>query len=189
MYCDICASHDHVGPRCPKFWPTMLAAVPCGYAMAGMGFFHVPFKSSPRQRSEARSALISVFDGSLTVPNIISELERLIPGSWKWNVEEIGNNSFKTILPSKAELQRIVEWGVVHTKFQSAKIKIEERMVDNEVKFVLPRVWIQFTDLPAHLRDFLIIWAVGLSWVSQRTWTWSSRGIMGLARCRCWCWC
>jgi hypothetical protein len=95
------------------------------------------------------------------VPNIISELERLILGSWKWNMEEIDNNSFKTIFPSKVELQRIVKWGVVHTKFQSAKIKIEERLVDNEVKFVLPRMWIQFTGLPAHLHDFLIIWVVG----------------------------
>jgi hypothetical protein len=55
----------------------------------------------------------------------------------------------------------MVEWGVVHTKFQNAKIKIEKRMVDNDVKFVLPNVWIQFTGLPAHLRDYLIIWAVG----------------------------
>jgi hypothetical protein len=31
----------------------------------------------------------------------------------------------------------MVEWRVVHTKFQDAKIKIE-RMVDNDVKFVLP---------------------------------------------------
>jgi hypothetical protein len=51
--------------------------------------------------------------------------------------------------------------GVVHSKFQNAKLKIEERMVDVEVKFVLPRVWIQFTGLPSHLRDFLVIWAVG----------------------------
>jgi hypothetical protein len=32
-------------------------------------------------------------------------------------------------------------------------IKIEERMVDNDVKFVLPKVWIQFMGLPSHLRD------------------------------------
>jgi hypothetical protein len=32
MFCDICASHDHVRPRCPKFQATKLAAVPCGYA-------------------------------------------------------------------------------------------------------------------------------------------------------------
>jgi hypothetical protein len=87
-------------------------------------------------------------------------LERLIPRPWKWIVEENGNNLFKTVFPSQSELQRMVEWRVVHTKFQNAKIKIEERMVDNDVKFVLPRVWIQFTGLPEHLRDYLIIWAV-----------------------------
>jgi hypothetical protein len=50
---------------------------------------------------------------------------------------------------------------VVHSKFQNAKLKIEETIVDVEVKFVLPRVWIQFTGLPSHLRDFLVVWAVG----------------------------
>jgi hypothetical protein len=73
---------------------------------------------------------------------MIMELEMLIPGPWKWNVEEIRKNSFKTVFSSKAELQRMVEWGVVHSKFQNAKIRIEERMVDNEVKFVLPKVCI-----------------------------------------------
>jgi hypothetical protein len=50
---------------------------------------------------------------------------------------------------------------VVHSKFQNTKIKIEERMIDNEVKFMLSKVWIQFTGLPYHLWDFLIIWVVG----------------------------
>jgi hypothetical protein len=50
---------------------------------------------------------------------------------------------------------------VVHSKFQNTKIKIEEGMVDSEVKFVLPKAWIQFTGLPLHLRDYLIIWVVG----------------------------
>jgi hypothetical protein len=48
MYCDICASHDHVHPRCPKFRATKLAAVSCRYAVEGLGFFHVSFESSPR---------------------------------------------------------------------------------------------------------------------------------------------
>jgi hypothetical protein len=51
----------------------------------------------------------------------------------------------------------MVEWGVVHSKFQNAKLRIEERMVDKEVKYVLPRVWVQFTGLPPHLRDYLIM--------------------------------
>jgi hypothetical protein len=69
MYCDICASHDHVRLRCPKFKVVKLAAVPCGYTMEGLRFFHIPYESSQRQRSKAHTALISVFDGILTVPN------------------------------------------------------------------------------------------------------------------------
>jgi hypothetical protein len=160
MYCDICASQDHVRLRCPKFWAARLAAVPCGYAVEGLGFFHVPFELSQQHRNETHSALISVFDGSLSVQNVVFELERLIPGTWKWNVEESGNNTFKTMFPSKSELQRMAEWGVVHSKFQNAKFRIEERLVDNEAMFVLPKVWIQFMGLPSHLHDFLVIWAV-----------------------------
>jgi hypothetical protein len=151
MYCDVCASHDHVRPRCPKFRAVRLVAMTCGFAVEGHGFFHIHHDASHQQCNEARLALISVFDGSLTVQNVISELESLILGPWRWNVEEIGNNLFKMVFPSKAELLRMVEWGVVQSKFRKAKIRIEERMVDNEVKLVLPKVWIQFTGLPSHL--------------------------------------
>jgi hypothetical protein len=135
--------------------------MPCGFAVEGLGFFHIPHELSQKQRNESRSALIRVLDGDLSIHNVVAELERLIPGPWSWKVEEAGDNTFKTVFPSKSELLRMVEWGVVHTKFQNAKIKIEERMIDNDVKFVLPKVWIQFTGLPPYLRDYLIIWAVG----------------------------
>jgi hypothetical protein len=36
----------------------------------------------------------------------------------------------------------MVEWGggLVQSKFNNAKFQIEERLVDNEVKYVLPKV-------------------------------------------------
>lgn len=43
--------------------------------------------------------MIRVTDGTLTIPNVISELERLIPGKWKWHVESGGNNTFRTVFP------------------------------------------------------------------------------------------
>jgi hypothetical protein len=66
-----------------------------------------------------------------------------------------------TVFPSLPELLRMVKWGVVQSKFQNAKLQIEERMVDNEVHYILPKVWVQFTGLPPQLRDYLIICAVG----------------------------
>jgi hypothetical protein len=53
LFCDICASHDHVRLRCPKFQATKLAAVPCVYAVEGLSFFHVPHEISQRQPNEA----------------------------------------------------------------------------------------------------------------------------------------
>ena len=106
--------------------------------------------------------MIRVTDGTLTIPNVISELEQLIPGKWKWNVESGGNsNTFKTLFPSKTELKRMAEWGVVQTKFNNAKLKIEERTMGDKAKFALPKIWVQFTGLPNDLHDFLTIWAIG----------------------------
>jgi hypothetical protein len=91
---------------------------------------------------------------------VISELERLIPTKWIWKVEEIESNMFQTIFPTIAELQRMVEWGVVQSNFDNAKLKIEDKMVDNKAIKVLPKVWVQFNGLTKGLCDFLIIWVV-----------------------------
>jgi hypothetical protein len=88
-------------------------------------------------------------------------LERLIPGDWSWEVEDDGHNLFKTFFPSKNELLGMVEWGVVQSKFNKSRFQIEEHLADTEVKYILPKVWIQITGLPPHLRDYLIIWVVG----------------------------
>jgi hypothetical protein len=42
-------------------------------------------------------------------------------------VVSIGGNSFRTMFPNKAELQRMVEWGVVQIKFDNAKLKIVKK--------------------------------------------------------------
>jgi hypothetical protein len=86
-------------------------AVPCGYAVEGLGFFHITHDPSQKERNDACSALIRVTDGELSAPNVVSELERLIPGGWMWKVEEIDKDNFKIVFPSKAELLHMVEWG------------------------------------------------------------------------------
>ncbi|TVU40757.1 hypothetical protein EJB05_14233, partial [Eragrostis curvula] len=161
MYCAICDRVDHFTHRCPKYRGDKPSAVPCGYAVEGLGFYQIPDSIIPVQHNDSRIASIRVTDGVLTIPNVISELERLIAGKWKWNVEDVGNNTFRTLFPSRAELMRMVEWGVVQTKFQKAKLRIEQRMIGDKVKNVMPKIWVQITGLPKELMDFLIIWAIG----------------------------
>jgi hypothetical protein len=139
MYCPICDCNDHAKERCPKWRSKKPIAATCGYVVEGLGFFQIPHVTAQQQKNDSRTAIIRVTDGALSIPNVISELERLIPTKWSWKVEEIGNNIFRTVFPNKTELQRMVEWGVVQTKFQNAKLKIGERMIDNKVVKVLPR--------------------------------------------------
>lgn len=49
---------------------------------------------------------------------------------------------------SKAELQRMVEWGVLHTKFPGITMKFEEGVGDDEIKYAISEIWVQFTGLP-----------------------------------------
>jgi hypothetical protein len=51
----------------------------------------------------------------------------------------MGNNSFRVTSPSMGEMQRMIEWGIVQTKFM-AKMQIKEATVDDEVKYVMPKV-------------------------------------------------
>jgi hypothetical protein len=136
MYCDICESQDHIRQRHPKFRAVKGSAVPCGYAVEGLGCFHITHEASQKQRNDIRIALIKVTDGDFSIPNVITELERLIPGSWNWNVEAWETLLSRLFFPSKAEMQCMVEWRIVHTKIQNAKLQIEE------VKFVLRKVWV-----------------------------------------------
>jgi hypothetical protein len=109
----------------------------------GLGFFHIPHDVSEKQRIDASLALIRVMEGEIAVQDVISELERLIEGNWSWKVEEGDQNMFRTFFPSKNELLHMVEWGgggLVQSKSNNAKFQIEESLVDNEVKYVLPKV-------------------------------------------------
>jgi hypothetical protein len=49
MFCGVCESMDHVQVRCPKVRAVKGAAVPCGFAVEGLGFFHIPYESSVKQ--------------------------------------------------------------------------------------------------------------------------------------------
>jgi hypothetical protein len=161
MYCPICDCNEHMKTCCPKCRGDKPAALTCGYVVDGLGFFHIPHVTSQQQREESWTVIIRVTDGALSMPNIISELEHLMPTMWTWKVEAIGNNMFKTLFPNKAELQRMVEWGAVQSKFQNANLKIKEKMIYNKAVKVMPKVWVQFNGLTKELCYFLIIWAVG----------------------------
>lgn len=96
--CDVCDSTKHVKARCPLYKvAAKMFAVPCGYAVEGLGFYYIPNTAVIKDRND-KTVMIRVIEGSLTTAQVTSELERLIPGRWKWVVEEVQANTFKTSL-------------------------------------------------------------------------------------------
>ena len=145
LCCVVCDGDDHVTKACPLAKGVKPTAIPCGYAVEGLGFYYIPYTEKQKTKTESREAVVTISEGSLTAAQVAVELERLLPGiKWNWVLEEIGEKSFATIFPSEAELQRMVLWGPVVARCANAKMEIKEKK-DTEVwKYEIPKVWIQF---------------------------------------------
>jgi hypothetical protein len=160
LWCDICNCDAHNAERCHQFRGVKPNVVTYGYAVDGLGSFHIPYTPSQKHRGDSKNAIIKVSGGALSVVQVSSELERLVPVRWKWEVESVGTNVFKTQFPSRTDLEHMIEWGVVQTKF-NASMSIEEKVLLVEVKSTSGKVWVQITGIPKEMMNFLLIWAVG----------------------------
>jgi hypothetical protein len=162
VFCEICESAAHVKGRCPLLEKAKRTyALTCGYAVGGLGFYYIPNSVVVRPKVVAKTTMVRVVEGELTVVQVKAEMERLVSTKMTWAVEEIEQNKFKTVFPSKGEMKRMIEWGMVHTKDRKVARIIEELDGGSTVKQVMRKVWVQMSRLPSELRDFLTIWAVG----------------------------
>jgi hypothetical protein len=162
LFCEICESASHVKGQCPLLKKAKNTyALTCGYVADGFGFYYIPNSVAVRPKSMAKMAMVRVVEGEMAALQVKVEMERLVPAKMTWVVEEIEQNKFKTIFPSKGEMQQMMEWGMVHTKDQKATLIIEELDRGSNVKQVMRKVWVQMSRLPSELRDFLTSWAVG----------------------------
>ncbi|RLN34226.1 hypothetical protein C2845_PM03G30090 [Panicum miliaceum] len=106
LYCVICDGQDHVNHKCPVLKQARPVAHAVGYAVHGLGFYHIPHSPLPRAKKESRSALITVVGGVLSKDQVITQLQRVFPGRWNWELAEHDENMFITKFPSKGDLQR-----------------------------------------------------------------------------------
>lgn len=73
-----------------------------GYAVAGLGFYHIPHPPLPRMKKDSKMALVSVVGGTLSVDQLIAQLKRVVPVKWSWDLKEHGEGKFVTQFHSKA---------------------------------------------------------------------------------------
>ncbi|KAJ1275894.1 hypothetical protein BS78_05G171000 [Paspalum vaginatum] len=167
LCCEICDSDEHVTKACPWMKGAKPTAIPCGYAVDGLGFYFIPHTEKHVPKSDSRTALVKVIEGSLTAVQVTVELERILPGNWTWTLEEINEKTFMTTFPSNVELQRLILWGPLEAKNAKGKLEISEGKDADVWKYEIPKSWIQFRGLPKELREFPIIGAIGSIFVLE----------------------
>jgi hypothetical protein len=62
---DLCFG-DHVKKVCPNLKYLHSTAIPCGYAVEGLGFYFIPVIENSKIASDDKSAMVRVLEGSLT---------------------------------------------------------------------------------------------------------------------------
>lgn len=163
VYCDICDGHDHVNHRCPILKMPRPVAHAVGYAVAGLEFYHIPHQPLTKKK-DTKMALVKVVGGCLSPEKIVVQLQKIVPGKWKWEPEVQDDASFVVMFPSKAELQRALNFGSIDVRENGVStgvlLKFEE-WHDKEEGFLLPKVWVQVTGIRRKLREFLNLWAIG----------------------------
>jgi hypothetical protein len=165
IYCVICDKrNEHVNHKCPVLKMPRPVAHAVGYAVHGLGFYHIPRPPLSRAKKESRLACITVEGGRILLEEVKRQLERLFPGKWAWELKAHGESSFLAKFPSKLELQRAVAFGGADVRGDGVpagvRLKFEEWR-EKEVGFLLPKVWIRVFGLRRELCEFLDLWAVG----------------------------
>lgn len=164
IYCVICDSHEHVNHKCPILKMPRPVAHAVGYAVHGLGFYHIQRPPLVKAKRDSKTAIISVEGGHVSKEVVHKQLERLFPGKWVWELVEHEENSFLTKFPSKLELQRAVAFGSADIKGvgvqAGARVKFDV-WHEKEVGFLLPKVWVRVFGIRKELREFLELWVVG----------------------------
>lgn len=160
----ICDSHDHMNHKCHLLKAPRPVAHAVGYAVVGLGFYHIPHPPLPRLKKDFKMARVSVVGGNLSSEQLIEQLKRVVPVKWNWKLKELGEGKFITQFPSKAELLRSIAYGGADAKGEGVphgtRLHFDEWQ-EKEDGFLLSKVWVRVTSMRESLREFLILWAVG----------------------------
>jgi hypothetical protein len=116
LRCGICDSNEHMMGKCPILKQPRFLAHPCGYDVSGLGFYHIPHGPISLGKCDNQTTLVTVQGSTISIPQLVTELSRLIPAKWLWDVTQQDNKSFIVPFPSRGDLQRLVAFGKADIK-------------------------------------------------------------------------
>jgi hypothetical protein len=164
ILCDYYELASHKSEDCPLLSATKPQIITHGYADEKLLFFECPATKSYRPKLEStRNGTITVSDGELSIPQVVSQLRRLVSSEdFQWEVSEVDHNVFKTTFPSKMELERMKIYGTFLVPNTNIKLTVDQCVPSVQPTYMLPEVWVYVTGIPPKRKgDFLAMWALG----------------------------
>ncbi|KAL6639694.1 hypothetical protein ACP70R_022516 [Stipagrostis hirtigluma subsp. patula] len=161
LLCDLCEGTDHVEYRCPLQSESKPVAQSVGFALDTLGAYYIEHPPIQPTVKNTRTALVTVEGGALSQEELIGHLKLLVRQNFEWEVEVFADNKYKVLFPTRTELLRYTYLEIaklpngVSLKFQ--EFKEEEEYFGH----LMPTVWMKVLNLPAILRKFKILWAIG----------------------------
>jgi hypothetical protein len=135
-----------------------------GLVSDGLGFFHIPtdgITPAVMLERESTMTLIIVTQGVVPQELLKSELTRILPMEWEWEIQEHGDKAYVIPFPCKIELDRMVAIGMVTTKRNEGALLFEKSNSEIKPLGKLQQVCVRVFGVPLEIRSFLLLWAVG----------------------------
>jgi hypothetical protein len=164
ILCDYCELASHKSEDCPLLSATKSQIITHGYSDEKLFFFECLATKSYRPKLEStRNGTITISDGELSIPQVVSQLRRLVPSEdFQWEVSQIDHNVFKTTFPSKMEVERMKIYGTFLVPNTNIKLSVDQWVPSVQPTYVLPEVWVYVSGIPLKWKgDFLAMWALG----------------------------
>jgi hypothetical protein len=71
-----------------------------GYAVTGLGFYHVPHPPLSRKK-DSKTTLVKIVGGSLSIDQVAAQLQRVVSSKWNWEPVAHEKDSFVVPFSSK----------------------------------------------------------------------------------------
>jgi hypothetical protein len=161
ILCEYCEQVGHKPEDCHLLSAPKPQLILHGISDEKLMFFECPIMKSYRPKLEStRLGLLSVTGGELSIPDIIAQLQRLVPvENFTWDYRQVGHNVFKVTFPDREEIERLARFGTFHVPNSSIKLDFEQCASSMEPTSKLPEVWILMSGIPQRrIGDFLAMW-------------------------------
>ena len=162
--CDICESKEHQPEVCPLLTAPKPQVIVHGVLNDGLMFYEQPTTETYKPKIDnVRLAMLTVTNGDLYIPQVVSQLQRLVPvDQFHWEVDQVEHNVFKVPFPSKSELDRLAIFGACKVPNSKCEITVVPWVTNIKPMELLPIKWIRVSGIPRKwIGDFLSLWSLG----------------------------